>query len=148
MSWATKLAAALTALVTLGRSGNSQVSREKQPIVQARQRVRIMIWVGAAVGLGLLVGREDDVLSGLMVTMLVVAAGLADVGMESRRSVACLSTGQCSDCEKCHVDRAFDWNLLLLQSTEPLACPYRITSGSREVCTCPTHFAIHKQCGK
>ena len=90
MSWATALAAALMALVALRNTDTFQVSREKRSIMRARRRLRIMIWVGAAVGLGLLIGHEDNVLSGLSVAMLVVATGITDVGMapESRRSVA------------------------------------------------------------
>lgn len=60
----------------------------------------------------------------------------------------CLSTSQCDGREKCCVDRALDWNLLLLQSTETLTCPYRITMGRRQACTCPTRFVIHRQYGE
>ena len=149
MNWATTLAASLTALVTLGRSGNSEVSRKKRSIVRARRRFRIVIWVCAAIGLGMLIGREDDILSGLMVTMLVVAAGFADVGMapESRRSVTCPSSGQCCDTERCHINRGSDWNLPTLQSTETLACPYKITFGRRQACACPTLSAIYHRYG-
>lgn len=55
-----------------------------------------MVWIGAAVGLGLLIGREGDVLSGLTVTMLVVATGITDVGMapELRQSAARVDAAQ------------------------------------------------------
>ena len=61
---------------------------------------------------------------------------------------ACLSTGQCSDRELCDVDYADGKNVLFLSSEQPLFCPYRMTFGGREVCTCPTHFAIHQQSAK
>ena len=70
-----------------------------------------------------------------------------DATTKCPKHFACLSTGQCGDRELCRVDRGSDWSLLFLHSTETLVCPYRITFGRRQVCTCPTHFAIHRQQG-
>ena len=58
---------------------------------------------------------------------------------------ACLSTGQCGDRELCRLDSADGKNALFLSAEKYPFCPYRITFGDREVCTCPTHFAIHQQ---
>ena len=60
----------------------------------------------------------------------------------------CLSTDQCGDRELCDVDYADGKNVLFLSSEHHHFCPYRITFGGREVCTCSTHYAIHQRYGK
>jgi len=58
---------------------------------------------------------------------------------------ACLSTGQCGDPAKCKVSYANGNNVLILKSDEDISCPYRNRFGSRQLCTCPVHFALYQQ---
>ena len=61
---------------------------------------------------------------------------------------ACLSTGQCGDRELCGVAYSDGKNVLFLSSEQRLFCPFRINFGGREICRCPTHFAISQRYGK
>lgn len=79
---------------------------------------------------------------------VAVPVEVIDATTECSHDFACLSTGRCGDRELCDVDRVSDWNLLFLHSTETLVCPYRTIFGRRQVCTCPTHSAIHKRYGE
>lgn len=58
---------------------------------------------------------------------------------------SCLSTGKCGDRDMCEVEYADGKNMLVLKSKEAASCPYRMSFGTVLMCTCPTHFDIHKQ---
>lgn len=59
------------------------------------------------------------------------------------KKFSCLSTGVCGDPVKCQVRKVVGKNLLFLDSTEHLACSYRISFGYELVCRCPVHSALH-----
>jgi len=63
------------------------------------------------------------------------------------RDFACLATARCGDPEKCKVDYVNGKNVLVLASKEPVSCPYHISFGYRQICTCPTHFYIYSGTG-
>jgi len=58
---------------------------------------------------------------------------------------ACLATARCGDPEKCKVDYANGKNVLVLASNEPVSCPYRISFGYRQICTCPNHIEVNSR---
>jgi hypothetical protein len=60
---------------------------------------------------------------------------------------SCLESGQCGDPDKCQVDHADGKNVLYLTSKESRFCSYRVPYGDRQLCTCPTHFAIYQCSG-
>ena len=57
---------------------------------------------------------------------------------------SCLKPGQLQDNPICSVDYADGHNVLFLKKDESRPCPYQVPFGYGMVCTCPTHFAIHK----
>ena len=61
---------------------------------------------------------------------------------------ACLAAGQCGDHELCDVGSADGKNVLFLMPEQRRFCPYSLNFGGAELCTCPTHYAIHRRYGK
>ena len=52
---------------------------------------------------------------------------------------ACLETGKC----KCEVEYIVGERILFLRDRKAVNCPYCLAFGDRQVCRCPTHYAIH-----
>ena len=63
------------------------------------------------------------------------------------KGFSCLTTGKCGESDTCGVRLAVRENVLLLQSKEDHACPYRVRFGDTQLCMCPTHYAIHQRYG-
>ena len=57
---------------------------------------------------------------------------------------SCLDSGQCGKHKLCEVDQAPTKNILFLKSKEHAECPYRLSFGYHQMCTCPTHFIINR----
>ncbi len=57
---------------------------------------------------------------------------------------SCLKPEEYSRYPTCTVDYANGHNILFLKEDKWLPCPYQLPFGFGMVCTCPTHFAIHK----
>jgi hypothetical protein len=55
---------------------------------------------------------------------------------------SCLDSGKCGEREMCEVNFAGGENVLFLKWKEASSCPYRMSFGYGQICTCPTHFAI------
>lgn len=62
---------------------------------------------------------------------------------QCRHAFSCLATGQCGDYPLCEVDSANGDCFLTLKTRDCSLCPYRLAFGHRQVCRCPTHFALH-----
>ena len=67
---------------------------------------------------------------------------------ECFNNFTCLSQGRCGDRDLCDVEYADGESILFLSSKQPLACPHRVVFAGRQICKCPTHFAIHGQHGR
>ncbi len=63
---------------------------------------------------------------------------------ECRNDFACLKNIQCKKPFMCEVDYAVGENVLFLVDEKTEYCPYRLSFAGRQVCTCPTYFAIYK----
>lgn len=60
----------------------------------------------------------------------------------------CLTSGKCGDQNMCTVNYSFGNNVLMLAPDEQQPCPYRVSFGSAEICTCPVHqFLYNSQHG-
>lgn len=57
---------------------------------------------------------------------------------------SCLKSEESSNYPICPVDYANGKNVLFLKQDEAIPCPYQLPFGFGMVCTCPTHFAVHK----
>ncbi len=57
---------------------------------------------------------------------------------------SCLKSRKNEDKPMCDVDYANGQNVLFLKNDDSISCPYQTPYGYGMVCTCPTHFAIHK----
>ena len=55
------------------------------------------------------------------------------------QNFACLKTGAC----QCEVEYVVGERVLFLEDRQAVECPYRKTFGDRQICRCPTHYAIH-----
>lgn len=55
---------------------------------------------------------------------------------------SCITSGQCGYKEACKVDFAVGRKILFLKNKELCSCPYRLSYGSRQACTCPVHCYI------
>ena len=62
-----------------------------------------------------------------------------------RNDFSCPKTGTCGEPEKCRVQKADGENVLFLALNAYVNCPYHVHFGDTMICTCPTHYAIHKQ---
>ena len=58
---------------------------------------------------------------------------------------SCLISGQIENSVGCKVQWAGSYNVLFLQSKEPLTCSYKLPFGEGQICKCPTRFAIYKK---
>ena len=56
---------------------------------------------------------------------------------------SCVTSGKCGGREMCPVEYARGKNVLFLTDRQGLSCPYRLPFGDRQVCRCPTHYALH-----
>jgi hypothetical protein len=45
----------------------------------------------------------------------------------------------------CSVKRAIGENHMFVNSEAEITCPYRIVFGDAEICSCPTHYALHRK---
>jgi len=55
----------------------------------------------------------------------------------------CLKNGQCGDHPMCEVKEADGKNVLVLMRKGKSICPYQVSFGYSQFCTCPTHYAIN-----
>ena len=56
---------------------------------------------------------------------------------------SCLTLGRCGEHKMCEVEHIINiTNLIFLKDTQHADCPYRLTYGNGQICTCPTHYAI------
>ena len=55
---------------------------------------------------------------------------------------SCLTPGQCGEHKMCEVEHINGIDLMFLKDTQQANCPYRLTYGYGQICTCPTHYAI------
>lgn len=51
--------------------------------------------------------------------------------------LGCLSSGRCGDRDMCNVAHSYGENLLRLVTDRQAVCPYRLTFGNSQICTCP-----------
>ncbi|MEI6972456.1 MAG: hypothetical protein WCL44_13185 [bacterium] len=58
---------------------------------------------------------------------------------------SCLVTGHCGSKEVCDVEFPIGRSMLFLLAAEPATCPYRVSYGARQACTCPVHCYLHKE---
>ena len=54
---------------------------------------------------------------------------------------ACLHTGK----GKCEVYNVDGEDILYISYNNICRCPYRLSFGERQLCGCPTHYALHKK---
>lgn len=54
----------------------------------------------------------------------------------------CLRTGQFGPEGKCEVESRDGKNILFLTHCDQFACPYRLSFGMGQLCTCPTHYFL------
>ena len=59
-------------------------------------------------------------------------------------SFSCLESGKCGEHKMCEVNFAIEPYVLILKSTEPENCPYRVDFGYSQLCECPTHLTIYQ----
>lgn len=83
MIWASGMAAAAIVLVALRVFGNVRSNRERRFSRHLREASRFAAWLIAAASFGILIGQEDSLLSGSVVAMLVVVAGVAEWSLAS-----------------------------------------------------------------
>ena len=57
---------------------------------------------------------------------------------------SCLKPRRCSAFEPCLVEHVAGQCTLFLKDRTSLACPYRMSSGERQVCRCPVHIYVQK----
>jgi len=55
----------------------------------------------------------------------------------------CAETGKCGDEDLCKVEYSFGANVLQLTSRDQLSCPYRLSFGNVQLCTCPVRQYLH-----
>ncbi len=58
---------------------------------------------------------------------------------------SCIETSKCGDKEMCKVEYANGGQILFLKDRKYSDCPYRLLFGDRQICRCPTHYALHTQ---
>jgi hypothetical protein len=58
-------------------------------------------------------------------------------------NLGCLATGKCGDRVMCSVNFSFGNNVLMLDSNEQKPCPYRVSFGQTEICTCPVRQFLY-----
>jgi len=63
---------------------------------------------------------------------------------QCRHAWACLKNSGCSNQPLCEVEYADGKNILFLVTKNSATCPYRLAYADRQLCLCPTHFAIHR----
>ena len=57
---------------------------------------------------------------------------------------SCLETGKCGDRELCQAEYVDGERVIFLRDRSDAKCPYRVALGERQLCRCPTHYAILK----
>jgi len=72
-----------------------------------------------------------------------VSASVLRDTTKCHHNFSCLDAGHCGEWQRCAVDYANGLNVLFLQTEEPALCPYRLSFGGCQTCTCPTHYALH-----
>ncbi len=58
---------------------------------------------------------------------------------------SCLESGCCGTRPLCEIDHANGEDVLFLKAKDLISCPYRVTFGHGQLCTCPTRFALCTQ---
>ncbi|NOQ19219.1 MAG: hypothetical protein GQ571_04525 [Desulfobacterales bacterium] len=79
---------------------------------------------------------------------IVISDQILNESKECRQGFCCLQTGQDKDPKVCEVLDANGKNVLFLKTKKIVECPYQVSFGESLICTCPTHYAIHKKYGK
>lgn len=55
---------------------------------------------------------------------------------------SCITEGQCGEFKMCEVEHINGNNIIFLKDTQQTHCPYRLSYGYGQICTCPTHYTI------
>jgi len=63
---------------------------------------------------------------------------------QCRYGLACLHHGGCGNKPLCEVEYADGKNILFLTNRDSATCPYRLAYADRQLCMCPTHYALHQ----
>jgi len=79
---------------------------------------------------------------------IVISDQILNETKECTRGFSCLKTGQDKEPKVCEVSDADGKNVLFLKTKKIVECPYQVSFGESLICTCPTHYAIHKKYGK
>jgi len=61
---------------------------------------------------------------------------------ECPHKFSCLTSGQCGEHKICEVENIIGKNLMFLKDAQITVCPYRVSYGYSQICTCPTHYDI------
>ena len=72
-----------------------------------------------------------------------VPADVLNVTTKCPHKFSCLtSSDQCDDHKMCEVEHIKGTNVMFLKDTQQAYCPYKLSYGFSQICTCPTHYAI------
>jgi hypothetical protein len=64
------------------------------------------------------------------------------------RKFSCLTSDQCDDHKMCEVEHIMGTNVMFLKDKQQAYCPYRLSYGFSQICTCPTHYIIRSKAEK
>lgn len=60
-----------------------------------------------------------------------------------RHDFSCAAIGKCGDKELCKIEYSFGAEVLQLATHDQLDCPYRVSFGCGQLCTCPVRQYLH-----
>jgi hypothetical protein len=72
---------------------------------------------------------------------IAISKEILDRTTKCPHAFSCLDSGKCGERERCEVSFA-GGNVLFLKWKEAANCPYRLSFGNGQICTCPAHFSI------
>ena len=73
-----------------------------------------------------------------------VSAEVLQKTTKCQYNFSCLETGKCGDRAMCEFEYVDGEQVIFLEDQNTADCAYRKTFGTRQLCRCPTHYAILK----
>lgn len=75
---------------------------------------------------------------------LLIDKKTLDATTKCEHKFSCIETGKCGDRPMCEMDYRNGEPVTFLKTRESASCTYRLAFTDRQVCMCPTRFAIGK----